>query len=102
VAGEKAKIMTNREDLKRFSKMKELRLEKLDEIRRLLSISPDADEREVLGIIKWWQETGAGEASVPSDLKTQVNRLLFEVHTLNDANLEILDKLKVFKVGEAG
>jgi hypothetical protein len=97
VVGEKAKIMTKREDLKRFSKVKELRVKKLDEIRRLLSISSDADDQEVLGIIKWWREIGAGEASVPSDLKTKVNRLLSEFHTLNDAKLEILDKLKVFR-----
>jgi hypothetical protein len=45
VAGEKAKIMTKREDLKRFSEVRELRLKKLDEIRRLLSISSDADDR---------------------------------------------------------
>jgi len=75
--------LTKREDLKRFSKVKELRLKKLDEIRRLLSISPDADDREVLGIIKWWRETGADETSVPAELKTKVDRLLSEFHTLN-------------------
>ena len=82
-----------REDLKKLSKVSELRLKKLDEIRRLLLISPDADEREVLSITKWWRETGAGEASVPMGLKIKVDRLLCEFHSLDDANLEILDKL---------
>jgi hypothetical protein len=89
--------MSKREELKTFSKVKELRLKKLDEIRRLLSISPNADDQEVLGIIKWWRETGAGEASVPAELKTKVNRLLSEFHTLNEANLEVMDRLKVFR-----
>jgi hypothetical protein len=77
--------------------VKELRLKKLDEIRRLLSISPDANDNEVLAIIKWWRETGAGEASVPAKLKIEVNRLLSELHTLDDANLQILDRLKVVR-----
>jgi hypothetical protein len=86
--------MMQREDLKRLSKVAELRLKKLDEIRRLLSISPDADERDVLRMMKWWRKTGAGEASVPVELKTRVDRLLCEFHSLNDANLEILETLE--------
>jgi hypothetical protein len=41
--------------------------EEIDEIRGLLSISPDADDQDALRIMKWWRETGAGEASVPVD-----------------------------------
>ena len=86
--------MTKWEDLKNLSKVGERRLKKLDEIRELLSISPDADHREILGVVRWWRETGANEASVPAELKTKVDRLLCEYHSINDANSEIVDKLE--------
>ena len=59
--------MTRREDLRKLSEVMDLRSKKLDEIRRFLSISPDADDQDALRIMKWWRETGAGEASVPVD-----------------------------------
>jgi len=85
--------VTKCEDLKKLGRVAELRSKKADEIRGLLSISSDADDQEVLRIIKWWQEIGAGEASIPAELKTKVDRLFREFHDLSEANLEILDKL---------
>jgi hypothetical protein len=56
----------------------DLRAKKLDEIREFLSISPDADDQEVLGMMKWWQETAAYEPSNPIELKTGADRLFRE------------------------
>jgi len=84
--------MTRRQDLKRgWLVVTELRLDKLEEIRELLSISPDADADEAVGIMKWWRETG--DVSVPAELKNHGDRLLREFHTLNEVSLEILDEL---------
>ena len=86
--------MTKREDLKKLVRIAELRSKKADEIRWLLSISPDANDQEVLRIMKWWRKTGAGEASVPVELKTKVDRLLCEFQSLIHADLEILETLE--------
>jgi hypothetical protein len=84
--------MTRRQDLKReWLVAAELRLEKLEEIRELLSISPDADADEAVRIMKWWRETG--DVSIPAKLKNQGDRLLLEFHRLNEVKLEILDVL---------
>jgi hypothetical protein len=46
--------MTRRQDLKEeWLVVAELRLRKTEEIRELLSISPNADAEEVLTITKW-------------------------------------------------
>jgi len=66
-------------------------LDKLEEIRELLSISPDANADEAARIMKWWRETG--DVSVPAELKNHGDRLLREFHTLNEVSLEILDEL---------
>ncbi len=85
--------MTKREDLrKEFLAIAELRLMKVEEIRELLSISPAASVEEVLRIMKCWQDSG--ESSTPAELKSQAHRLLSEIHCLNGAGLEILDKLR--------
>jgi len=81
--------MTKREDLR---KVAELRLMKVEEIRELLSISPAASVEEVLRIMKCWQ--GSSDGSTPAELRSQANRLLSEIHCLNGASLEILDKLR--------
>jgi len=86
--------MTSAKDLRKLSEVAELRLKKLDEIKDFLSISPDTDDRDVLGIVKWWQKTADGEPSVPTELKTKVNSLSGEFYSINDAGLEIVDKLK--------
>jgi hypothetical protein len=86
--------MTRREDLRKLSEMADLRLKKLDEIREFLSISPEATDQDVLGVIKWWQKTAGGEPSVPAELKTKVDRLLCEFQSIYDANLEILARLE--------
>jgi len=86
--------MTRREDLRKLSGVAELRLKKLDEIKEFLSISPDTEEQDVVGIMKWWKKTAAGEPSVPAELKTEMDRLFTEFQSINDANLEILDKLE--------
>jgi len=83
--------MTSAKDLRKLSEMVELRLQKLDEIREFLSISPDTDDQDVLEIVKWWQKTSSGEPSVPAKLKTS---LFCEFHSINDASLEIVDKLE--------
>jgi hypothetical protein len=84
--------MTRRQDLKRgWLVVTELRLDKLEEIRELLSISPDANADEAARIMKWWRETG--DVSVPAELKNHGDRLLREFHTLNEVSLEILDEL---------
>ena len=84
--------MTRRQDLKRgWLVVTELRLDKLEEIRELLSISPDANADEAVRIMKWWRETG--DVSVPAELKNHGDRLLREFHTLNEVSLEILDEL---------
>ena len=84
--------MTRRQDLKRgWLVVTELRLDKLEEIRELLSISPDANADEVGRIMKWWRETG--DVSVPAELKNHGDRLLREFHTLFEVSLEILDEL---------
>jgi len=70
----------------------ELRSQKLEEITELLSISPDADADEVLGITKWWRETG--DVSIPAKLKNHADRLRREFHSLNELSLEILDELE--------
>ena len=84
--------MTRRQDLKRgWLVVTELRLDKLEEIRELLSISPDANADEAARIMKWWRETG--DVSVAAELKNHGDRLLREFHTLNEVSLEILDEL---------
>jgi len=84
--------MTTRQDLKReWLVVTELRLDKLEEIRELLSISPDANADEAVRIMKWWRETG--DVSVPAELKNHGDRLLREFHTLNEVSLEIFDEL---------
>jgi len=84
--------MTRRQDLKReWLVVTELRLDKLEEIREILSISPDANADEAARIMKWWRETG--DVSVPAELKNHGDRLLREFHTLNEVSLEILDEL---------
>jgi hypothetical protein len=85
--------MTKREDLrKEWLAVAELRLMKVEEIRELLLISPAASVEEVLRIMKWWQDNGDG--SIPAKLKSQAHRLLSEIHSLNEASLEILDELQ--------
>ena len=70
----------------------ELRSQKLEEITELLSISPDADADEVLGITEWWRETG--NASIPVKLKSHADRLRREFQSLNELSLEILGDLE--------
>jgi hypothetical protein len=85
--------MKKREDLrKEFLAVAELRLMKVEEIRELLSISPAASVEEVLRIMKCWQD--GVDSSTPAELKSQAHRLLSEIHRLNGATLEILDKLR--------
>jgi hypothetical protein len=85
--------MTKREDLrKEWLAVAELRLIKVEEIRELLSISPTASVEEVLRIMKWWHDNGDG--AIPAKLKSQAHRLLNEIHSLNEASLEILDELR--------
>src|SRR5262249_56462170 len=85
--------MTKHEDLrKEFLAIAELRLVKVEEIRELLSISPAASVEEVLRIMKCWQDSGDG--STPAELRSQAHRLLSEIHCLNGATLESLDKLR--------
>jgi hypothetical protein len=85
--------MTRREDLRKLNGVMDLRSKKLDEIRKFLSISPDANDQDVLGMMKWWQETAAEEPSVPIDLKTKADRLFREFDNINNANQQILDRL---------
>ena len=68
-------------------------MKKLDEIRELLSIPRNADYSEILSIAKWWRETGSAEPSVPAELTTEVNRLICDLQSLNETDMEILDKL---------
>jgi hypothetical protein len=83
--------MTRRQDLKKeWLLVAELRLEKLEEIKELLSITPDADADEAVRIMNWWRETG----DIPTELKSHGDRLLREFHRLNEVKLEILDELK--------
>src|SRR5215469_12114654 len=85
--------MTKREDLrKEFLAIAQHRLMKVEEIRELLSISPAASVEEVLRIMKCWQDSADG--STPVEVRRQVHRLLSEIHRLNGATLEILDKLR--------
>ena len=89
--------MTKHEDLredlrKEFLAIAERRLIKVEEIRELLSISSAASVEEVLRITKWWQDNLDG--SIPTKPKSQAHRLLSEIHCLNGATLEILDKLR--------
>jgi hypothetical protein len=86
--------MKKREDLRKLSELGELRSKKLDEIRVFLSISPETDDRAVLGMMKWWQETAADEPSVPVELKTKADRLFREFHDINNANQGILERLE--------
>ena len=86
--------MTRREDLRKLSEVMDLRSKKLDEIRKFLSISPDVYDQDVLGMMKWWQETAADEPSVPIELKTKADRLFREFHDINNANQQILDRLE--------
>jgi hypothetical protein len=85
--------MTRREDLRELNGVMHLRSKKLDEIRKFLSISPDADDQDVLGMMKWWQETAAEEPSVPIELKTKADRLFREFDNINNADQQILDRL---------
>ena len=85
--------MTKHEDLrKEFLAIAELRLIKVEEIRELLSISPAASVEEVLRIMKCWQDSG--DSSTPAELRSQAHRLLSEIHSLNEADLKILDELR--------
>jgi hypothetical protein len=85
--------MAKREDLrKEFLAVAELRLMKVEEIRELLSISSVASIEDVLRIMKCWQDSGDG--SIPAESRRQAHRLLSEIHCLNEATLEILDKLR--------
>jgi hypothetical protein len=86
--------MTRREGLRRINELAELRSKKLNEIREFLSVSPETDDRAVLGIIKWWQKTAACEPSFPPELKADANRLFDEFHSIEDANRQIPDKLE--------
>jgi hypothetical protein len=86
--------MTRRENLRKLSEVAELRMKKLDEIREFLSISPDADDHDVLGIMKWRQKTAASEPSVPTELKARADQLCREFRSIDDANLQILDELE--------
>jgi hypothetical protein len=86
--------MTRREDLRKISEVIDLRAKKLDEIRDFLSISSDSDDQDVLGMMKWWQETAADEPSIPIDLKTRADRLFREFDDINNANQQILDRLQ--------
>jgi hypothetical protein len=86
--------MTRREDLRKISEVMDLRAKKLDEIRDFLSISSDSDDQDVLGMMKWWQETAADESSIPIDLKTRAGRLFREFDDINNANQQILDRLQ--------
>jgi hypothetical protein len=85
--------MTRREDLRKLNGVMDLCSKKLDEIRKFLSISPDANDQDVLGMMKWWQETAAEEPSVPIELKTKADRLFREFDNINNANQQILDRL---------
>jgi hypothetical protein len=86
--------MTKREDLrKEFLAIAELHLMKVEEMRELLSISPAASVEEVLRVMKWWQDNLDG--SIPKKLKSEVHRLLSEIHSLNEANLKTLDELRI-------
>jgi len=85
--------MTKRQDLeKEWLVVAELRLERLEEIRELLSISPDADADEAIKIMKWWRETG----DVPSSakVKSQGDRILREFHRLDEMKLKIIAELE--------
>jgi hypothetical protein len=85
--------MTKRQNLKReWLVVAELRLERLEEIRELLSISPNAEADEAVRIMKWWRETG--DVSIPAKLKSRGDRLLRELHKLDEVKLEILDELE--------
>jgi hypothetical protein len=48
--------MASAKDLRKLSEVAELRSKKLDQIREFLSISPDTDEQDVLGIVTWWKK----------------------------------------------
>jgi hypothetical protein len=80
--------------VRKLSEVMDLRSKKLDEIRKFLSISPDVDDQDVLGMMKWWQETAADEPSVPIKLKVEADRLFREFHDINNANQQILDRLE--------
>jgi hypothetical protein len=85
--------MTKHEDLREeWLAMAELRLMKVEEIRDLLSISSATSVEEVLRITKWWQDNLDG--SIPTKPKSQAHRLLSEIHSLNEADLKILDELR--------
>jgi hypothetical protein len=86
--------MTRREDLRKLSEVMDLRSKKLDEIRRFLSILPDADDQAVIGMMKWWQEIAAGEPSVPIELKNKADRLFPEFHDIDNTNQHILERLQ--------
>ena len=85
--------MTRRQNLeKEWLVVAELRLERLEEIRELLSISPDADADEAVRIMKWWRETG--DAPKSANLKSRGDRILREFHRLDEMKLEILNELE--------
>src|SRR5436190_2667666 len=85
--------MTRRQGLKEeWVVVAEPRAKKTEEIRELLSISPNANAEEVLRIITWWRETG--DSSIPAKLKSHADRLVREFHWLNGVSLEILDELR--------
>ena len=84
--------MTRRQDLKReWLIIAELRAQKLEEIRELLSIPLNVDAEETLRIMKWWRATGDG--SIPARLRSYAARLLREFHRLDEVSVEIRDEL---------
>jgi hypothetical protein len=86
--------VAKREDLKKLNELSELRSKKLGEMRELLSISSDTDDGSVLGIMNWWRKTASTEDSIPTELKTKMDRLFCEFRSLENLYLEILDRLR--------
>ena len=89
--------MARHENLRKLNEVVELRLKKLEEIREFLAILPDAEEQDILGIMKWWQKTAAVQSSVPTELKTRADRLFREFHTIDDANVQILNEPSIMR-----
>ena len=84
--------MTERKDLKRkYAAAAELRSKKVDEIRELLTIPPDPGDEEAVKFIAQWRKTG--QVSVPAQLKSKVQRLLHEWHSIHMACIEIQNEL---------
>jgi hypothetical protein len=84
--------VTKRKDLERkYAAAAELRSKKVDEIREPLTIPPDPGDEEAVKFIAQWRETG--QVSVPAQLKTKVQRLLQEWHSIHMACIEIQNEL---------